>query len=369
MITSRDNDTLKLVRKLRTQAPRGDELFAAEGEDLVDAAHAAGIDPVHLLVAGETVDAALLERVSTLPHPARVIGVYRREDLPSGLRDRCLALWRLTDPGNVGTLLRTADAFCACVALSPGCRTLSPKALRASAGAVFRVPLVRWDEVPGRRIALVAHDGAPLDDLELEPPVTFVLGAERAGLPVEQVTDLLQGHDRPAGRRGVAERRSGRRDRVYEASRRRDGTRILVGRPSRQGWRDDRDDLVPRFARRRGDDVHGAAGLREAVPRRRRVPGRDPERGGAALPGVRIRRRRRARRRRPPRLAGLRCVSPHRRGATRDGVTRERASGGDEPLRTTGSSVGNLRDGAGRRRCDRRRDGAGARRSSRAWTT
>lgn len=190
MITSRDNDTLKLVRKLLGQRKHRDEtgLFAVEGEDLVDAAAAAGIDPVHLLVAGETIDASLLASVSTLPHPARAIGVYRRDDLPSTVRDICLALWRLVDPGNVGTLIRTADAFDACVALSEGCADpLSPKALRASVGAIFRVPLLRWDEAPGRRVALVARGGEPLPEVDLAPPITLLLGAERAGLPEEQV--------------------------------------------------------------------------------------------------------------------------------------------------------------------------------------
>ena len=191
MITSRDNDTLKLVRKLLGQRKHRDEsgLFAAEGEDLVEAATAAGIEPVHLLVAGETIDEPLLAGVSTLPHPARAIGVYRRADLPAGVRDTCLGLWRLADPGNVGALMRTADAFGAGVALSEGCADpLSPKALRASVGAIFRVPLIGWEDAPGRRIALVAHGGDLLADVDLAPPVTFLLGAERAGLPDELVT-------------------------------------------------------------------------------------------------------------------------------------------------------------------------------------
>ncbi len=191
MITSRDNETLKLVRKLLGQRKHRDEtgLFAAEGEDLVEAASGAGIEPVHVLVAGETVEEELLARVSTLPHPARAIGVYRRADLPTGKRSTCLALWRLSDPGNVGTLLRTADAFGASVALSEGCADpTSPKALRASAGAVFRTPVVPWDARPGRCVALVAHGGAPLSEAELTPPVTLLVGAERAGLPDEQVT-------------------------------------------------------------------------------------------------------------------------------------------------------------------------------------
>jgi TrmH family RNA methyltransferase len=191
VITSRDNETLKLVRKLLGQRKHRDEtgLFAAEGEDLVEAASGAGIEPVHVLVAGETVEEELLARVSTLPHPARAIGVYRRADLPTGKRSTCLALWRLSDPGNVGTLLRTADAFGASVALSEGCADpTSPKALRASAGAVFRTPVVPWDARPGRCVALVAHGGAPLSEAELTPPVTLLVGAERAGLPDEQVT-------------------------------------------------------------------------------------------------------------------------------------------------------------------------------------
>ena len=53
-------------------------LFACEGEDLCDAALAAGLEPVELLVAGENVEAELLAGVSTLPHPARAIGVFRR---------------------------------------------------------------------------------------------------------------------------------------------------------------------------------------------------------------------------------------------------------------------------------------------------
>ena len=190
MITSRDNETLKLVRKLLGQRKHRDEtgLFAAEGEDLVEAAAAAGVEPRHLLVAGDTIDEPLLAAVSTLPHAARVIGVYRRADLPVGRRDTCVGLWRLADPGNVGALIRTADAFGASVALSPGCADpLSPKALRASAGAIFRVPLVDWDDAPGRRIALVAHGGEPLPAADLAPPVTFLLGAERAGLPDELV--------------------------------------------------------------------------------------------------------------------------------------------------------------------------------------
>jgi RNA methyltransferase, TrmH family len=158
-------------------------LFVAEGEDLVAAA---GAEPVDLLVAGEDVTPELLAEVSTLAHPPRVLGVYRRDDLPRGTRPVTLALWQVADPGNVGTLLRSADAFGAGIALSPGCADpTGPKALRASMGALFRVPIVEFDAAAGRRIALVPHGGTPLPELELSGDIVFVLGAERDGLPEE----------------------------------------------------------------------------------------------------------------------------------------------------------------------------------------
>lgn len=194
MITSRDNATLKLVRKLAQKKHRVETgLFAAEGEDLVEAARGAGVEPVELLVAGETVAPELLADVSTLPHPARSIGIYRAADLPRGTRPVALGLWRLADPGNVGTLLRTADAFGAALALSDGCADpLSPKALRASAGAIFRVPLLGWDEQPDRRIALVATGGEPLTGVSLDPPLSFLLGSERDGLPEDLATQCCK---------------------------------------------------------------------------------------------------------------------------------------------------------------------------------
>ena len=165
-------------------------LFVCEGEDLVDAATA---DPVELLVAGENVEAKLLAEVSTAGHPPRVIAVYRREDLPKPeLRPGTLALWRVSDPGNLGTLIRTADAFGAAVALSPGCADpTGPKALRASAGSIWRVPVLPFELLLGkRRVALTARGGEALGRVDLSGEVVFLLGAEREGLPVEVDRDV-----------------------------------------------------------------------------------------------------------------------------------------------------------------------------------
>jgi TrmH family RNA methyltransferase len=191
VIRSRANRRLQLVRGLLSARKHRDEtgLFAVESEDLVDAARAAGVQPVDVLVAGEDVEPDLLAGVSTLGHAPRAVAVYRRTDLPAGTRDVTLALWRVGDPGNVGTIIRTADAYGAAVALSEGCADpLGPRALRATAGAIFRVPLVPWREGNGRRVALVAHGGESLAEADLTPPLTFVLGSERRGLPESLVT-------------------------------------------------------------------------------------------------------------------------------------------------------------------------------------
>ena len=128
----------------------------------------------------------LLAEVSTLGHPPRVVAVFRRGDLPHGTRPVTLALWRVGDPGNVGTLLRAADAFGAAVALSEGCADpTGPKAVRASMGSLFRVPLSEFDEPTGRRVALVPEGGVPLPELRLDGDVVLALGAEREGLPAE----------------------------------------------------------------------------------------------------------------------------------------------------------------------------------------
>jgi TrmH family RNA methyltransferase len=187
VITSRDNERLKLVRKLHDRRWRDKlGLFVVEGEDLLAPD---GVEPVELLRAGEDVEPALLAEVSTLAHPPRVAAVYRRDDLPRGVRPVTLALWRVADPGNVGTLLRAADAFGAGVALASGCADpTGPKALRAAMGAVWRVPVSDFDAVAGTRVALVPRGGTPLPELAVDGDAVLVLGAERDGLP----SDVLE---------------------------------------------------------------------------------------------------------------------------------------------------------------------------------
>jgi TrmH family RNA methyltransferase len=194
LITSPHNETLKEVRKLGGRRWRDKTReFVAEGEDLIAAAEAAGWQPVVQLVAagsglaGEEVAPPLLARVSQLGSGTRALGVYAQRWAPAPAGPLCVALWRVNDPGNVGTVLRSALAFGAdSVALGPGTADpYGPKAVRASMGAIFSVPVARVreaSELPGRRVALAARAGVPLSQLA-PGEVTLVVGAEREGLP------------------------------------------------------------------------------------------------------------------------------------------------------------------------------------------
>ena len=188
MITSRDNTQLKTIRRLlRDKRAREREgLFVAEGEDLIAAARAAGWEPELVLEAGVDVEPELLHSVSALGSGARVAGIFReRWSEPGG--ELSLYLHGVGDPGNVGTIIRSAHALAdGPVVLGPGCADpFSPKAVRASMGSLFARPPARAElgSLSGTTIALERGAGPPLAEVQAEPPLVLCLGAERTGLP------------------------------------------------------------------------------------------------------------------------------------------------------------------------------------------
>jgi TrmH family RNA methyltransferase len=189
MITSPHNEQLKTIRKLHDKRERTRSgLFVAEGEDLVEAADAAGWEPRILLVAGEDVEPELLASVSALGSGTRVVGVYaQRWSAPGGALS--VYLHGVHDPGNVGAVIRSAHALCdGPVVLGPGCADpWSPKAVRASMGSVFARPPAQagFGELDGMTIALERGAGRALAEVEPRAPAVICLGAERDGLPSE----------------------------------------------------------------------------------------------------------------------------------------------------------------------------------------
>src|SRR3954452_7392725 len=187
MIQSPDNEQLKTIRKLQSKRWRERlDLFAAEGEDLVEAAEEEGWEPETLLIAGEDVEPELLAEVSSLGSGTRVIGVYRRRWAEPG-GELSVYLHGVGDPGNVGAVIRSAHALAdGPVVLGPGCADpFSPKAVRASMGSLFARPPARasFEELPGTLVGLDAHAEGRLDEVEAAPPLVVCLGAEREGLP------------------------------------------------------------------------------------------------------------------------------------------------------------------------------------------
>ena len=181
MITSADNEKLKTIRKLQQKRWRAKlGLFTAEGEDLV----APGAE--FILRSGVDVEPDLLDAVSTLGSGTRVIGVYKqRWAEPEG--DLLVYLHGVEDPGNVGTIIRSAHALAdATVVLGPGCADpYSPKAVRASMGSIFARPPARatLDALDGHKIALDANAERELRDVDVTGPLVLVMGSERGDLP------------------------------------------------------------------------------------------------------------------------------------------------------------------------------------------
>lgn len=177
---------MKLNAKKHREA---EGLFLAEGKTLI---RESPVPPVRTFESE-----AEVRRVSALKTPAGPVGVFpfldvSVEDLLS-TRDRLILLHGVQDPGNVGTVIRSAHAFGAGVALSGGCADLyNPKTVRATMGSIFRAPIARELDTVGflaraassgfRTVAAVPQGGELPSSLPGGRSVT-VVGAEGWGLP------------------------------------------------------------------------------------------------------------------------------------------------------------------------------------------
>lgn len=204
-ITSIRNPLVREVAALHSARGRREAgAVLVEGPTLLGEALAAGHRPRLVLTTdpGAWRDAAdrvvaiappVLERLATTVTPQDPVAVL---DRPLGLPTRLLRLvaWQVADPGNLGTLVRSAAAFDADVVVGgPGAvDPWSPKALRAGSGAHFRTSLAEVDDIEaaiGDRpaAALVVAGGRPPADLVDRRPLCLVVGSEAHGLPAEVV--------------------------------------------------------------------------------------------------------------------------------------------------------------------------------------
>lgn len=217
-LTSEANPRVKLARKLHQRRPREREgLFLVEGPHLLEAALEAGaalreafctpaFAEAHAALAARLtaspwpvweVSDALLARLAATDEPQGVVALA--ELLPDAPEPTpapgllVLALEGVSDPGNVGSALRAAHAAGAsCLALGPGCcDRFNPKAVRASAGALFAAPAFFTHDLPGllrrlraggARVAVAEPRGAtPCWAADLRGPTALVIGSEAHG--------------------------------------------------------------------------------------------------------------------------------------------------------------------------------------------
>ena len=222
---------MQRLRRLlgRRSARQAERAFVAEGAKVVREALASGcpveslyVDPTRLDTAGQiVVDDAMaagarvfelapgvLDRLEGTVTPQPVLAVVPFVDVPLSrleAEDLIVVCVDLRDPGNLGTVLRSAEAAGAggVVCCDGSVDVYNPKSVRASAGAVFHVPVVAGGEACSvlatlgdwgvRRLGSQARGGVSIDAVDLTVPTAFVLGNEAHGLP-GPVDEALDGH-------------------------------------------------------------------------------------------------------------------------------------------------------------------------------
>jgi RNA methyltransferase, TrmH family len=188
--------SLKRAAKLKAKKHRESErLFLAEGESLIRESK----DPPKMLFD----EPAEVRRLSTLTTPTGPVGIFPFVDVPAGtLLSRAghiVLLHGVQDPGNVGTIIRSAHAFGAGVALSKGCADLyNPKTVRATMGSIFHAPVAReLDSIEflgdarsaGFRSVAAVPVGREAPRSLPAGRIAIVIGAEGAGLPEDLIRE------------------------------------------------------------------------------------------------------------------------------------------------------------------------------------
>lgn len=202
----RNPAVIEAARLHRSEDRRSRKQTLLEGPHLVGEALRAGVRLVKVFALGgdeagrdwaEEANAELvlvnqeaLERLSGTRTPQSPVAVI---EIPDGRLDPArsvLVAWEITDPGNLGTMIRTAAAFGFDVGIGSGCvDQWSPKVLRAAAGGHFHTNLAKVDdlkELDAMKVATVVEGGKPLGRLPAGR-VAILIGGEAHGLPDEVV--------------------------------------------------------------------------------------------------------------------------------------------------------------------------------------
>jgi TrmH family RNA methyltransferase len=206
-VTSPQNATIKLIRSLSEKKFRQETgLFVAEGWEMLDRARKAGWVPEHL-VSTEPISAwdetrpilvteKVMEGLSGQNNPQSALATFKQRYVSEvAQKGVWVALEDMRDPGNLGTIIRTADAVAAfgIILVGQSCDPYSGDCVRATTGSIFGVPLVRMEIdafialCKSWRGDVVGTNLKGTEDFRrnYKSPTLLVMGSERRGLSEE----------------------------------------------------------------------------------------------------------------------------------------------------------------------------------------
>lgn len=207
MITSLTNEKIKEYAKLKEAKYRNEKgLYIVEGAHLVIEAKMAGV-LVEVIttdsnVVGTLISEQVMKKLCSTTHPVKVIGICKSNP-KTEIKERVLILDSVSDPTNLGTLLRSAKAFgFDTVFASNGCVDYyNDKVIRGSQGAIFKLNLLKGDLIPFLSKIKKTHklygtnvrNGVDVCSLDMSGNVAFILGNEARGM-CEEANKYVDGN-------------------------------------------------------------------------------------------------------------------------------------------------------------------------------
>lgn len=209
-ITSLTNQTIKNLVKLHTKKERDKtNTFLIEGDHLIEESvkhnvllHIYTDKPEAYANYGQVTEVTpqILQKLSANISDAHVIGVCRKPTFKPYKENRLLLLDNLQDPGNLGTLIRTAVSFGfdAVICNRFTCDAYSEKVIRSTQGALFQIPIVYTslqEEIPHLKqrgvkvIATSLRDAIPMKRIDEREKMAFVLGNEGQGVSLDIINE------------------------------------------------------------------------------------------------------------------------------------------------------------------------------------
>lgn len=203
MITSMQNEKVKFWYQLKQKKYRDkNNRFLVEGDHLIQEAQRAGCLEYILTDQEEQGDnvflvtSAILKHLSETVSPVHRLGVCRKLNLTMKKKDRILLLDRVQDPGNLGTIIRTAKSFCYDgIFCSPGCADIyNEKTIRSTQGALFTIPVIYRDLTDSIQvlqeqgipvIATALYHAQDMTALPAQKQMAFVFGNEGQGISAD----------------------------------------------------------------------------------------------------------------------------------------------------------------------------------------